>query len=359
MFDVVRKAAGYKQSNNTKILPNKPPIGQYIINTQYNLTLLNRIFLFVAIHKTSSGVSTLSRQSTDEIEFNSAAHGSIHKKIKLDSLKGNQDLLQNSLDFLNITKPGAENCHFPKAKDDEFDAFADFLSSPKGNYKNTEQENLQFEDNENESKDNSLSQLFNTQAINEMEKTINKAKVDTEDDCNFKLPLMKSFKEKIKPKETNLDQEIGERSVLFEDDKITSQYRQEVDLLFDEIEQSIYTMGMENVERKVPDKLLDIIFNDDLTNQPNKDSETPSDLSGSNLLSLSNFNMSFGTVIKTALLNNATKSVQPKKVLDSTLNATLSERTVEFKNLGPFYGLPLKVKDLIKQYKGIEELYGN
>ncbi|KAJ8931768.1 hypothetical protein NQ314_015300 [Rhamnusium bicolor] len=64
--------------------------------------------------------------------------------------------------------------------------------------------------------------------------------------------------------ETVLDKAIEERSGLFEDDKITSQYRQEVDNLFEQIEHSIFAMGTEHMSKTIPDKILDIIFSDDL-----------------------------------------------------------------------------------------------
>ncbi|KAG5898460.1 hypothetical protein JTB14_015467 [Gonioctena quinquepunctata] len=117
-------------------------------------------------------------------------------------------------------------------------------------------------------------------------------------------------------------------------------------------------MGVENANQEVPDRILDIIFSDDLSENQNENPENDLKINWpeDSVFNGSNFNLSFGTVIKKALINNATK-VQPRKILDTTLNLTLSESKAEFHNLGPFYGLPSKVKDLVKLYKGIDELY--
>lgn len=44
---------------------------------------------------------------------------------------------------------------------------------------------------------------------------------------------------------------------------------------------------------------------------------------------------------------------------DRAFNNLPSTSTLNgFKNMGPFYGLPLKVKELLASAKGIDELYG-
>nr|XP_022907396.1 helicase POLQ-like isoform X1 [Onthophagus taurus] len=54
-----------------------------------------------------------------------------------------------------------------------------------------------------------------------------------------------------------------------------------------------------------------------------------------------------------ALLENAEKTISPSKAI----NSTLISKEVKFNNLGNFYGLPNKVKELFKLYRGIENLY--
>ncbi|XP_063238031.1 helicase POLQ-like isoform X2 [Bacillus rossius redtenbacheri] len=60
-----------------------------------------------------------------------------------------------------------------------------------------------------------------------------------------------------------------------------------------------------------------------------------------------------GEKIKKALLGNAQKAVKPKIKTDPPSPTTLSALEVD----GPFFGLPLKVRQLIEETKGISELY--
>ncbi|KAJ8958309.1 hypothetical protein NQ318_017455 [Aromia moschata] len=172
------------------------------------------------------------------------------------------------------------------------------------------------------------------------------------------------FRGKLETKtksETDLEKEIAERSTLFENEKITSQYRHQVDNLFEQIELSIFAMGTEEAEenKTVPDEILDIIFSDDIPNNKTENSQRGNQIAWpeDTLLNGVSFNSSFGSVIKKVLISNATKGVQPQRPSNNLLNASVCESKREFRSLGPFYGLPSKVKDLIKQYKGIEELY--
>nr|XP_023023772.1 helicase POLQ-like [Leptinotarsa decemlineata] len=304
-------------------------------------------------HIESTPVSQEKRLKTDDASF---AQNKQHNGI-----------LQNTLDCVNVSKTVCRNNN---ADIPEFDAFANYLHnsfSPKSGICMQllqKEKCCAFQENEENNLMDST-QFISTQAIDEIESTIESKTTNcnsvTSDETS-KLPLLLSFRERLKfkecVKETSIDKEIGERSVLFENEEITTQYRQEVDNLFEQIEHSIYAMGIENAEQSVSDKILDIIFSDDLKEHQDsnhENTETAMQWPEESGLTGSNFNLSFSSVIRKALINNASKT-HPRKAFDSTLNLTFSEK-VEFHNLGPFYGMPAKVKDLIKQYKGIDNLY--
>ncbi|XP_074030719.1 mutagen-sensitive 301 isoform X2 [Leptinotarsa decemlineata] len=304
-------------------------------------------------HIESTPVSQEKRLKTDDASF---AQNKQHNGI-----------LQNTLDCVNVSKTVCRNNN---ADIPEFDAFANYLHnsfSPKSGICMQllqKEKCCAFQENEENNLMDST-QFISTQAIDEIESTIESKTTNcnsvTSDETS-KLPLLLSFRERLKfkecVKETSIDKEIGERSVLFENEEITTQYRQEVDNLFEQIEHSIYAMGIENAEQSVPDKILDIIFSDDLKEHQDsnhENTETAMQWPEESGLTGSNFNLSFSSVIRKALINNASKT-HPRKAFDSTLNLTFSEKA-EFHNLGPFYGMPAKVKDLIKQYKGIDNLY--
>ncbi|VEN57914.1 unnamed protein product, partial [Callosobruchus maculatus] len=99
-------------------------------------------------------------------------------------------------------------------------------------------------------------------------------------------------------------------------------------------------------ELGVPSELLEVIFNSELNE--NEDLEN-------SILNCSNLNSSFGSIIKKALISNASKAGTSNRNVSNSINATLVDRS--FQCLGPFYGLPNKLKELIKLYKGIDEMY--
>nr|CAI5857119.1 unnamed protein product [Callosobruchus analis] len=294
------------------------------------------------------------------------------KKVKVaatPSKTNEQDelVLENTLDDINIT--------MIEEKKAEYDAFADFLKTPLINANCAS-------DRKNESdKDNTnmLSQFFNTQMIKQVDSAIDLGSSESIDDdricksievkksiestpCAGKSnvaeikptqknetvrdPLFLSFKERLKSKDWN--NKIEERSLLFEDEKATTTYRNEVDNLFEQIEHSIFAMGDENTESEsgVPLELLEVIFNSELNENDNLENS---------ILNCSNLNSSFGSIIKKALISNASKAGTSNRTVSNSMNATLVERS--FRCLGPFYGLPNKVKELIRLYKGIDEMY--
>lgn len=73
-----------------------------------------------------------------------------------------------------------------------------------------------------------------------------------------------------------------------------------------------------------------------------------------NMSTTDDANKSLSSVIKRALLENAAKLISPR----TQINKTFVEFEPIFHSLGDFYGLPDKVKDLLKQYRGIDKLYG-
>ena len=60
-------------------------------------------------------------------------------------------------------------------------------------------------------------------------------------------------------------------------------------------------------------------------------------------------------LIKQVLLRNAGEFASPESVANETILSYVEPR---YRELGPFYGLPDKVKDLLKVYRGITDLYG-
>lgn len=133
--------------------------------------------------------------------------------------------------------------------------------------------------------------------------------------------------------------------------------RQEIEQFFDQVGHSISIMGAD-VENKNEylSQVLDVLFNSQTEKSPNIPNQTITD----DILTNTSINATFGTTLKRAFLENASKELTYSKIFDNsaTLETTCAQNRVEFKELGPFYGLPIRVKELIKLYKGIEELYG-
>ncbi|PNF35324.1 hypothetical protein B7P43_G04834 [Cryptotermes secundus] len=97
-------------------------------------------------------------------------------------------------------------------------------------------------------------------------------------------------------------------------------------------------------------------FSEDVINNMDKD------IPISNCSPLSN--MPLGEKIKRALISNVQKPVTPKpknvqvNAGDEPQNSSSNtEKLSTFFDIGPFFGLPLKVKSLIQKFKGISDLY--
>ncbi|KAH1019210.1 hypothetical protein HUJ04_009061 [Dendroctonus ponderosae] len=302
----------------------------------------------------------------------STPSGAQEKKIKLDKepLDVGPSAQPDNLDDLELSAILQQTVAKRRSSGltkSEFDAFAFFLNKGSNNPEN----------NMADTGEDIFSQSFNTQVINQINVAIDdeesRSLIESDDDnintrrkaANpskniFKHPIAKPLPLQAKP----LKENSGDRSMLFTSKAATSKFMKEVDDLFEQVEQSICLMGTSDELREnlIPDELLDILFAEDQLNaNPNINEKIEEFNKPVNEESfLAEANCSLGTVIKQALLNNATKINQPKSEisnLDLSLNRSGVDAPAKFKQLGDFYGLPDHVKDLVKQYKGIDKLY--
>ncbi|CAH0552619.1 unnamed protein product [Brassicogethes aeneus] len=200
-----------------------------------------------------------------------------------------------------------------------------------------------------------FSEIFkDTQVLNKIESEVTNAEKSSKK--QFKIPKLLSTYEKIKSMKKDLHKQKDnmDKTALFNDKTITDEYRTEVDSLFDKIEESICEMGTTK-NSLITDEVFDVIFNDEPKQDKKGDNQTIQNINWSDE-SFDSLNASIGTNLKNALLGNALKGVQSQLEL-SCLNLSIMEEKPMFYNMGPFFGLPLRVMELIKQYKGIEDLY--
>ncbi|CAG9859361.1 unnamed protein product [Phyllotreta striolata] len=290
--------------------------------------------------KSSSGVSSQEFEFPDwsQPASNKRSQSTTNqpeKRIKTDEKPFAKGLLEDTLDGLNVTdiinKSNKSRSNAPKV-----DAFANYLQFPKQ------------QSPENNHKDVSLSStFFNTQILNEIDSTANKEN-SKESTSNMAKDALESNKF------SNI--EIDKRLQMFQNKLVTSDCRQEIVGMFEQIERTVCAMGENHSQLNISDEMLDLIFNKntDFT----QDDRNNLFLNATKSEELASADLSFGTLIKKALIANSAKSQLNKEKKPEPLNLTLAEKAVEFINLGPFYGLPLRVKQLIKQYKGIDNLYG-
>lgn len=117
----------------------------------------------------------------------------------------------------------------------------------------------------------------------------------------------------------------------------TDAYQKEIDLIFSHVEHTICELGPNNEQEQ-----LDSLDWQTLTNTI------------INMSTTEDANTTLGSVIRKALLENASKQISQR----TQINKTFVEIEPVFKPLGGFFGLPEKVRELLKQYRGIEKLYG-
>lgn len=140
------------------------------------------------------------------------------------------------------------------------------------------------------------------------------------------------------------------------EDIFNNKSREEIDQFFDKVEQSVNVLGEENnsigVDQNVT-KIVEAIFKSQNADSSiwNISTTQQEELH----TTVSNIDASFATALKQVLLANAKKNLNFYAEKTIKGNAEIVKKS---ENLGPFYGLPTKVKDLIKTYKGIDELYG-
>lgn len=133
---------------------------------------------------------------------------------------------------------------------------------------------------------------------------------------------------------------LAETNDFWSDQNLTTlAYQKEIDLLFSRVEHTICDFGASEQQDK---SVLESADWQTLTNTI------------INLTTAEDANKSLSTVIRKALLENAANLISPK----TQMNKTFVEFEPIFQPIGNFFGLPEKVRDLLKQYRGIEELYG-
>lgn len=119
----------------------------------------------------------------------------------------------------------------------------------------------------------------------------------------------------------------------------TLTYQKEIDLIFSRVEHTICELGPTETGEV---SMLDSADWETLTNTI------------INMSTTEDANKSLTAVIKKALIENAAKLISPK----AQINKTFVELEPIFVSLGSFFGLPERVRELLKQYRGIEKLYG-
>lgn len=131
-----------------------------------------------------------------------------------------------------------------------------------------------------------------------------------------------------------------------------SQQRRGINLLFDNLETSIFelqpTCGADNLTSTQTVSEADETFDDIARNSNSLLAEAVSSMSP-------NEEKHVGNLIKQVLLKNVNEFTSPESITNKTI---LSCVEPQYRELGQFYGLPDKVRDLMKVYRGITELYG-
>ncbi|XP_018331856.1 helicase POLQ-like [Agrilus planipennis] len=134
-----------------------------------------------------------------------------------------------------------------------------------------------------------------------------------------------------------------------------SQYQTQIASLFEEVETSIFQLGPNQDKFLLPDQTIrnDKRILNSVTNFNNSEIDWKNDSLMVNAINkMDEGNGNFDNSLKNALLKNIDKSFISQHLVNKTL---LTE--VVFKEYGPFFGLPMKVNELIQHFKGIEKLY--
>lgn len=127
----------------------------------------------------------------------------------------------------------------------------------------------------------------------------------------------------------------------------STQYRRDFLMVFDECEKSISNLNP-NISTEIVDELdgiKSLNWDDEVFDSPNRTLHKPSNKNTPPIVQPS-------TSIKLTKDNNTNELNNRRKKFNLAPVSTAS-----FRDMGPFYGLPLFVKKLIKEYKGIEEMY--
>ncbi|XP_063926128.1 helicase POLQ-like isoform X2 [Zophobas morio] len=132
-------------------------------------------------------------------------------------------------------------------------------------------------------------------------------------------------------------------------DLLNESNRGEVEDFFNRIEHSVSSLGTEAENDENITKILENLFaTQNVSLDKSVREATQKDVS------VSSINASFVSALKQVFLANMSRDKVPAKISNETV---VHDGGVRFVEAGPFYGLPLRVKELIMMYKGIEELY--
>ncbi|KAI4458912.1 putative dna polymerase theta [Holotrichia oblita] len=188
-----------------------------------------------------------------------------------------------------------------------------------------------------------------TQIMKKIDDDINNSNKRIETDSDFQQlddSFLQTSYDLSVPKSTETKNEVAQNFS-------TSQYKKDIETLFNKVEYSICEPGpnQDQTLAKNDDNFDDIQtkFAENIYSAINWDEESWF----SNVVLSQEKTQMFGSVIKNALLKNAEKSIIPGKIVNQTLPPT----QVVYRELGKFYGLPKKVEDLFKLYRGIDKLY--
>lgn len=252
-----------------------------------------------------------------------------------------------------------------------FDAFQNFIERKLKPKKQDDNNKENLNHTNVEAKDSQISQYCNvTQVMQQIDNIISYSdqlstttidSLDSKTESKMTSPNKETIEQKaLKPTETRWDETLN-NSELFK----TTEYKKEMEMLFDRLETTICEFGRNPEEEsketnshgpqnnKLLKSIIEIIKSPSTAlTIPNGRIDWNDDTFLTNTVLNLTQNEKFSEIIKKALLENASK----------TPNMSIIAKEVKpvenFKTLGNFYGLPNKVKDLIKLYKGIDKLYG-
>lgn len=298
----------------------------------------------------------------DSFEFSEDTQTLINKNV---ASKVQKELV-NSDSFKVVQTSSASICKRTE-EDEVFDAFQNFVEKklkPKKQCKQNN-ENINLDLQGPEVKESQISQYCNvTQVMRQIDNIISysdQLSTSTHDASHSATESKNvSLEKAVISQDTDWNETFNDGPLLK-----SKEYKKEVEMLFDRLETTICEFGMKPEQnpkettsnRTEPNKLLKSII--EIIKSPtesfaiaNNEIDWNDDTFLTNTVLNLTQNEKFSDIIKKALLENASK------VPNQSMTTKEARPVNKFKKLGEFYGLPNKVKDLIKLYKGIDKLYG-